>query len=59
MWTYCASEPEGEGGVHCEDNSVLVESGVLSPEGNLQSTCEDFEGVSDLTDRCLQLRGLL
>lgn len=40
----------GEVGVHCEDNSVLVESRVLSPEGNLQSTCEDFEGVSDLTD---------
>lgn len=46
----CASEPGGEVGVHCEDNSVLVESGVLSPEGNLQSTCGDFEGVSDLTD---------
>lgn len=30
--------------------TTQVESGVLSPGGNLQSTCEDFEGVSDLKD---------
>lgn len=48
MWTCCASEPGGEVGVHCEDNPILAESGVMSPESNLQSTCEDFEG--DLAD---------
>lgn len=47
-----------QAGVHHDDNSDR-KSGVLSPKGNLQVTCEDFEDVTDLRDWRLQLRGLL